>query len=110
MSKHTPEPWSVDKYFLGDILDAEGHDVMTAYTPKGTGCREAEEGHANVARVVAAVNAVKSIPTSALRAGVVEEMTVALRDFVARVERGQFKLEEVYEPIKDILTKLKEAK
>lgn len=54
MSVHTPGPWHVDANYFSDVLDSKGADVVTAFTPEGTGERPLDECEANAKLIACA--------------------------------------------------------
>ena len=59
--KHTPEPWSSEKYFNGTLLIGDGRPGTSVASIRHGSITEHD-----LARIVASVNACSGIPTSSL--------------------------------------------
>ena len=51
---HTPGPWKVDPNYADDVIAEDGSDVLTGFTPGGTGLKPMGERLANVRLAAAA--------------------------------------------------------
>lgn len=83
MSKHTPEPWTIEcensgggTNISGDMIPCIAHTHEVARVNSGAAHRAltSEEALANARRIVACVNACAGISTEALEAGTVDDI------------------------------------
>jgi DNA repair exonuclease SbcCD ATPase subunit len=64
MSKHTPEPWSFDKY--DNIIAGSDRLLLGGIATPMTAGHRMDEGKDNARRIVACVNACRGLPTDEL--------------------------------------------
>ena len=88
---HTPEPWSIDWHFIvapdpkGIYPDIYIADIVTGYDDEEPDrIASPNEQEANGHRIVAAINACRSIPTEALEAGAIHQMLETLEKLMCR--------------------------
>lgn len=77
MSKHTKEPWTMD--FTNGIIGSDGRYIVRHCIPVNSP-KSDEEVEANIARIVATVNATAGISTSDLEKGALEELVNVARN------------------------------
>ena len=77
MSEHTPEPWRIDDSGLR-IYESGGELVANIST-----WLDREDAKIYACRIVAAVNALKGIPTEVLEGGLIGELIEAMDDIAS---------------------------